>query len=236
MCGGTQNSSRPSVVAAGLSPRVRGNPFHAGRLEQVAGSIPACAGEPDARRKTHIQQWVYPRVCGGTAVAALGVGLILGLSPRVRGNRSPANAPYPAVWSIPACAGEPGTPSRAPRCGEVYPRVCGGTHPGASGADRGMGLSPRVRGNPAHSRPRRRRARSIPACAGEPPLAPLCICAPLVYPRVCGGTPQCRQIRPPPAVYPRVCGGTVLLAPPVFVLVGLSPRVRGNRACRRPGG
>ena len=55
---------------SGLSPRVRGNPDHSG--------VATCP-----------LSWVYPRVCGGTAVARHSVDV----------------PPYDR--SIPACAGEP---------------------------------------------------------------------------------------------------------------------------------
>ena len=50
------------------------------------------------------------------------------------------------------------------------------------------GLSPRVRGNPLGVVIVRRNFRSIPACAGEPPVCTTPAWAPEVYPRVCGGT------------------------------------------------
>ena len=46
VCGGTHSESRISARAAGLSPRVRGNPRLCARPVKRAGSIPACAGEP----------------------------------------------------------------------------------------------------------------------------------------------------------------------------------------------
>ena len=71
-----------------------------------------------------------------------------------------------------------------------------------------IGLSPRVRGNPAQLLDAVLGRRSIPACAGEPKSG--------------------AGFQRPAAVYPRVCGGTrnglrLLAASP-----GLSPRVRGN--------
>ena len=57
--------------------------------------------------------------------------------------------------------------------------------------------------------------RSIPACAGEPSALPVASLISRVYPRVCGGT-----------------------SPSLIIMViasGLSPRVRGNRRCGRPG-
>ena len=52
---------------------------------------------------------------------------------------------------------------------KVYPRVCGGTLPANVHARMMQGLSPRVRGNRRNPICGRPGARSIPACAGEPP-------------------------------------------------------------------
>ena len=80
----------------------------------------------------------------------------------------------------------------------------------------GVGLSPRVRGNPIRFLSSTSTSRSIPACAGEP-------------------REQCHPTRIP-GVYPRVCGGTPLRALAPLIVPGLSPRVRGNpRIGRRPG-
>ena len=55
--------------------------------------------------------------------------------------------------------------------------------------------------------------RSIPACAGETLMARIAL--------------QCWP------VYPRVCGGNLFFCVPCFVIVGLSPRVRGKRSAVR---
>ena len=75
----------------------------------------------------------------------------------------------------------------------------------------GLGLSPRVRGNPTLANLLLAGPRSIPACTGEPAQ----------YVR--------RQRRP--AVYPRVYGGTAVECPATYADEGLSPRVRGNLPC-----
>ena len=72
--------------------------------------------------------WVYPRVCGGTASEDGGRGDVLGLSPRVRGNRVARRRRADVLGSIPACAGEPARMLRMCRSCRVYPRVCGGTY------------------------------------------------------------------------------------------------------------
>ena len=191
---------------------MRGNPGTTPARRQSRGSIPACAGEPAHRHLHGGGGWVYPRVCGGTDRPVLESGRQKGLSPRVRGNRSPRCLAGERVRSIPACAGEPPpsilTPARRP----VYPRVCGGTTCCIRNWVDGEGLSPRVRGNRGTRRRPAGRRRSIPACAGEPDPDKGKIPCPWVYPRVCGGTPS---------------GGGDTGQP-----AGLSPRVRGNRVGR----
>ena len=133
-----------------------------------------------------------------------------GLSPRVRGNLGVSNARLIPFGSIPACAGEPESRRTCPSLQRVYPRVCGGTSSCTVPFSFGMGLSPRVRGNPVLERSSVLEGGSIPACAGEP-------------------NPQTlEQIRI--KVYPRVCGGTTRRGWAVFRPDGLSPRVRGNPA------
>ena len=87
VCGGTRISCDPGRGAIPLSPRVRGNRPHTAWRTPAARSIPACAGEPAWISPPTTPWTVYPRVCGGTSMTwAAGAGM-LGLSPRVRGNR-----------------------------------------------------------------------------------------------------------------------------------------------------
>ena len=147
VCGGTP--SRPLAVPSrpGLSPRVRGNPSACVTRRSFEGSIPACAGEPSNRRGDEGLPAVYPRVCGGTVLRGYCLRLIVGLSPRVRGNQRPVCVFAVCPGSIPACAGEP--PSTRPTSNDfpVYPRVCGGTAVAFMCLSKCRGLSPRVRGN-----------------------------------------------------------------------------------------
>ena len=114
-----------------------------------------------------------------------------------------------AQRSIPACAGEPHWQGCSSRSAWVYPRVCGGTFRDWARQNSGLGLSPRVRGNPDVDRARAKAFGSIPACAGEPTTTTTAHQIAWVYPRVCGGTSlACTSWRPP---------------------LGLSPRVRGNQ-------
>ena len=191
-----------------------------------------------------------PRVCGGTDdIIKINMPRV-GLSPRVRGNlgaRGPARGPR---RSIPACAGEPSTASRAAPLTAVYPRVCGGTRRGRYVRWCDDGLSPRVRGNHRCARRHKEVRGSIPACAGEPHRCLRTDLPTWVYPRVCGGTdPAGSQLfRSIPAcagepgvglpvldidkVYPRVCGGTTVADRQNRIAQG--PRVRGNRGSLSP--
>ena len=213
VCGGTCQKRIKSTSAAGLSPRVRGNPDRVGRPEGWPGSIPACAGEPSAIWWPACRRRVYPRVCGGTTPWGRRRKCSACLSPRVRGNHR-SQTPFQAVrGSIPACAGEPHPDSTIEDQAGVYPRVCGGTRGTRRATRRWQGLSPRVRGNLRCGTPAAAAPGSIPACAGEP----------------CGrwGSTEAKR------VYPRVCGGTIDNRLSHIDDQGLSPRVRGNRDAER---
>ena len=192
---------------------MRGNHLQAAPSGNRRGSIPACAGEPGAGAAIKALRWVYPRVCGGTARSSPRWSGSLGLSPRVRGNQVAEEPRAPDYGSIPACAGEPTAARTSALATWVYPRVCGGTSAQVERGSGKMGLSPRVRGNPANREAQAGALGSIPACAGEP-------------------TAQLTH-GPGERVYPRVCGGTGLELRKWMEETGLSPRVRGNRARKR---
>ena len=192
VCGGTALCLPVIPKRSGLSPRVRGNHKRRAFAYRSSGSIPACAGEPQAAGFRLPFFGVYPRVCGGTATALSGIGFASGLSPRVRGNRAVDVVGRPLLGSIPACAGEPGVGGASGRGRWVYPRVCGGTtHPDVGRLSE-WGLSPRVRGNRAARHRAGRVPGSIPACAGEPRSRRAQGSIATVYPRVCGGTRRSR--------------------------------------------
>ena len=176
------------VGSQGLSPRVRGNRGCRCLHGSPSRSIPACAGEPWSRREMDLCGPVYPRVCGGTCTHPGRVLCGRGLSPRVRGNQLFVYERARQLRSIPACAGEPDVALPPAPEFRVYPRVCGGTSDMTMQGGALGGLSPRVRGNRSDLRYWNTRDRSIPACAGEPPLSPFGPVNPRVYPRVCGGT------------------------------------------------
>ena len=85
-CGGTRAVLSARHLAAGLSPRVRGNLPGRPASARRAGSIPAGAGEPRCAGGTTPAPGVYPRGCGGTRLLLFLRRGGAGLSPRVRGN------------------------------------------------------------------------------------------------------------------------------------------------------
>ena len=189
VCGGTRSCPTSRGNTRGLSPRVRGNLAMPSLVSARPGSIPACAGEPRRQRLHRADPPVYPRVCGGTQQVSAMPRKEEGLSPRVRGNPLIPTATPAPTGSIPACAGEPLPDPDPDRQRRVYPRVCGGTDETIPPQFPGLGLSPRVRGNPYPTPTPTGSAGSIPACAGEPGPVPPLTAIWSVYPRVCGGTP-----------------------------------------------
>ena len=145
--GGTSMRRLLASLMSGLSPRVRGNHICQMRTGGLAGSIPACTGEPAYPRHGPALAPVYPRVYGGTALRAEESASASGLSPRVRGNHRCRADHRLRVGSIPACTGEPGRYCHGRYPGPVYPRVYGGTTRADARTPYKGGLSPRVRGN-----------------------------------------------------------------------------------------
>ena len=88
VCGGTCRTASARYPSRGLSPRVRGNRPQRLRPYTRGRSIPARAGEPRYGNILDAIRQVYPRACGGTWASAVFSVSELGLSPRVRGNRS----------------------------------------------------------------------------------------------------------------------------------------------------
>ena len=211
-CGGTKNAPGSKRTNSGLSPRVRGNPGQRLPAQVHPGSIPARAGEPGIRPPLRRCRTVYPRACGGTISSFMLSSSANGLSPRVRGNRSGWRVRVRWCGSIPARAGEPGTPTTIAGSVSVYPRACGGTFLGVAPPATDYGLSPRVRGNRVELDAVAEPDRSIPARAGEPEQ-----------------TVGRRRLF---GVYPRACGGTKGWLYIALGATGLSPRVRGNRMFR----
>ena len=153
-------------------------------------------------------------MCGGTPPHDGLQYVVVGLSPRVRGNPPRPLPGRRLVGTIPACAGEPIHEITPEQMQRDYPRVCGGTGACVEMMMESGGLSPRVRGNLVDVALVQEEIGTIPACAGEP--------SPLKGAKGVQGD------------YPRVCGGTPYTVTAGEADEGLSPRVRGN-PCAIPG-
>src|SRR6266568_2105781 len=145
--GGAKLFGRGLQGYAGRSPRARGSLAHGGAPRVPSRSIPACAGEPTSRCRLRRRRRVDPRVRGGAGLSARGEVVHPGRSPRARG--SPRQRVFHDLLqgSIPACAGEPTTPSRARPTSRVDPRVRGGACTARRWTKTRHGRSPRARGS-----------------------------------------------------------------------------------------
>ena len=88
-CGGACRRISQYSSASGLSPPVRGSPPWTARAVPRARSIPARAGEPPDSPVGQLAFSVYPRPCGGARRLCAWISWDTGLSPPVRGSRSP---------------------------------------------------------------------------------------------------------------------------------------------------
>ncbi len=88
-CGATMARSTDVLPVSGLSPRMRGYLRRGDRLANDARSIPADAGLPEVHVWTRLQVEVYPRGCGATVSKTYLRESRQGLSPRMRGYRTP---------------------------------------------------------------------------------------------------------------------------------------------------
>ncbi len=125
--GGTLPLIRSATGDQGPSPRGRGNRTYEYAYPPNGRTIPAWAGEPNhvAPRRQFARD--HPRVGGGTPWMPLTPGLMLGPSPRGRGNH-PAFAPSSRrSGTIPAWAGEPSAVRQRLMHEGDHPRVGGGT-------------------------------------------------------------------------------------------------------------
>ena len=198
-------------MLTGLSPRTRGNLLVMGFKMRAPGSIPAHAGQPEARHGRQRPARVYPRARGATASSGASILRQQGLSPRTRGNRPDMRLHLNEVGSIPAHAGQPFSRTGHSFRLKVYPRARGATMHSDMDVIRATGLSPRTRGNPHHFSPFPSVSGSIPAHAGQPP---------------------CKEEEMSSlGVYPRARGATCHASAHMVHARGLSPRTRGNQAC-----
>ena len=105
-CGAIGHVAHFASGGIGLSPRMRGN-----RADRLMGfrhprAIPAHAGQSQARAIKVLGETGYPRACGAIGGTGRKKNALIGLSPRMRGNRWPSSTATPWVGAIPAHAGQ----------------------------------------------------------------------------------------------------------------------------------
>jgi len=127
VCGATELHGPVGRHIRGASPRVRGNLETTVKNGGEMRSIPACAGQPTARSATHKINREHPRVCGATRGLPTYAQVVLGASPRVRGNPYCHRHTGSNGRSIPACAGQPRYRWWSAQASPEHPRVCGAT-------------------------------------------------------------------------------------------------------------
>ena len=165
--GGDQARYALPIRQQGRSPRARGRPRPSGVRISQRGSIPACAGETnDRRRRTH-RATVDPRVRGGDSMPNSTPNSSAGRSPRARGRPLARRCSVRPNGSIPACAGETGQGPMSPVGLGVDPRVRRGDTSVRISASASSGRSPRARGRLQKIIASGMVGGSIPACAGE---------------------------------------------------------------------
>ena len=196
---------------------------------------------------------VYPRLRGGSLLAAGATSIARGLSPPTRGIRVQPCRRDVVSRSIPAYAGDPRRNERPTKPRWVYPRLRGGSGGKAAAWLIERGLSPPTRGIQLRRRHCQPNRRSIPAYAGDPFFIRLLNRIFAVYPRLRGGSspaalhiahtgglsPPTRGIRrlamatgAIPGSIPAYAGDPIVLARPTFA-DRVYPRLRGGSA-RRP--
>ena len=165
---------------------MRGKPCPSGRTCRRPRIIPAHAGQtyPLVRVPTSVPD--HPRACGANLPLLPARTTPAGSSPRMRGKlqhrgRQPDNRRI-----IPAHAGQTWPISIRHIKSTDHPRACGANFQPVSQASRHAGSSPRMRGKLTVCDIVEKRARIIPAHAGQtqPPL--IIACPATDHPRACG--------------------------------------------------
>ena len=175
---------------------------------ELAGSIPAYAGEPRSAARLAPGRGVHPRLRGGAMATAKATATALGPSPPTRGSPQVPVGGLDFCRSIPAYAGEPNPSHQRAAPPWVHPRLRGGAASARPSPRAYRGPSPPTRGS-LHPWDERLGLRwSIPAYAGEPV-------------RVRPGGPLCR-------VHPRLRGGASSSSPVGRIRAGPSPPTRGS--------
>ena len=168
---------------SGLSPLARGTLIAGSQKKAALRFIPAGAGNSTRLLRPFCHCSVYPRWRGELPLLAPSTMYIPGLSPLARGTPAECHLLKMCFRFIPAGAGNSFLSVRHSLLPAVYPRWRGELEQLADLAVRPAGLSPLARGTLAAILNAAKRARFIPAGAGNSRAAMLHGKGKAVYPR-----------------------------------------------------
>ena len=154
-------------MRAGRSPLTRGRPVALRRLPVRSGSIPAHAGQTEARRRPSPQPEVDPRSRGADAEEWAVHDYDDGRSPLTRGRHSGQVRAGQQLGSIPAHAGQTTAAATPSAPAMVDPRSRGADSVRSGLENTTVGRSPLTRGRLSSPQHPPQRLRSIPAHAGQ---------------------------------------------------------------------
>ena len=209
----TMNNGIGYVV--GSSPRAWGTPFSTHRAQVLIRFIPTCVGNTHRPRLSGTIRPVHPHVRGEHGLAAVGIEVAAGSSPRAWGTLVCTTSPSKASRFIPTCVGNTSVSARPGGPWPVHPHVRGEHASNTASSWSPSGSSPRAWG----TRPWRwcwtARCRFIPTCVGNT---------------------RCRLPRSSRcSVHPHVRGEHAYLVPDADVEDGSSPRAWGTQAAAQVG-
>ena len=128
VCGEKARTQRPTTLAQGSPPRMRGKVTCTGSHANALGITPAYAGKSWVYSCFVFGGWDHPRVCGEKRLRILPLRSAVGSPPRMRGKgQTLENLVLPAGIT-PAYAGKRVAVESRSACVQDHPRVCGEKH------------------------------------------------------------------------------------------------------------
>ena len=167
VCGEKARTQRPTTLAQGSPPRMRGKVTCTGSHANALGITPAYAGKSWVYSCFVFGGWDHPRVCGEKRLRILPLRSAVGSPPRMRGKGSRLNRVRLACRITPAYAGKSTVQGRNAYHGQNHPRVCGEKCCLQGPYLRRLGSPPRVRGKVRLRLTYYTPSGITPACAGK---------------------------------------------------------------------
>ena len=179
------------TIREGSPPRARGKVAVALRVDQHRGITPACAGKRPARCPRRLRCGDHPRVRGEKSRAEAVKNLKKGSPPRARGKARPAAASRPRSGITPACAGKSKFAFRRKFSFRDHPRVRGEKVDVRPLRQNEEGSPPRARGKVKFYKILVAFLGITPACAGKSQLLRISNAHTGDHPRVRGEKAKC---------------------------------------------